>query len=118
MLTQAVLLTIVFLLGHLLKIDDSSKERIVFLASYMSDRKNSFKFYTLMYIFCQFLNFLNTILQIYIIIYFTGDAILDFSLIFKNQFISNHVIFDVFPTQIICLLQKYGSAGAIGKQNK
>ena len=31
-----------------------------------------------------------------------GDSIFDFSLMFKDQIQSNHMIFDVFPTNIIC----------------
>ena len=72
------------------------------LASYLSDRKHSFKIYTLVYFFCLVLNFLNCIVQLYLITNIIGDSIFDFSLMFKDQIQSNHMIFDVFPTNIIC----------------
>ena len=87
------------------------------MATYLLDRKNSFKVYTLVYIFCQFLNLTNNFGQIYFMTKFVGDSIFQFSLILKDQNTSKHLIFDIFPTQILCHLEKAGSSGGKGRQN-
>ena len=101
-------------LGDLLKIDENKTNKINSLASYLSNRKHSFKVYTLVYFICLTSNFLISTGQLILILNMIGDSIFNFSLFLKDQSQSDHLIFEVFPTEIVCELCKVVASGQKG----
>lgn len=98
--------------------DDEMKSKITRLVQYLLDHKTTHNFYAYKYFFCESLNFVNVIGQIYFLDKFLGGEFKTFGLrVFDfmngDQSIRVDPMVLVFPRLTKCTLQKFGSSGDV-----
>lgn len=92
------------------------------LACYFQSRRNDHHFYALKFLFCEFLNFINVVGQIYFIDRFLGGEFRRYGIDvvnYVNQEQQNRTdpMIRVFPRITKCTFHKYGSSGTVQKHD-
>ncbi|XP_065212168.1 innexin inx3 [Planococcus citri] len=108
--------------GSVIGMKDERKARQKRLVQYIVDTLHMHNAYALGYFFCEFLNFINVILNMFIIDTFLGGTFMTYGLDvleFANMNQENRTdpMIEIFPRVTKCTFHKYGPTGTIQKHD-
>ena len=99
---------------------DTKKDRLKLLVDYFSVNRNNHEFYAIKFFFCEFLNFVNVVGQIYFMDFFLGGEFTQYG----SDVIAMTEMADedrtdpmsrVFPKVTKCTFHKFGPSGTVEK---
>jgi len=100
--------------------EETKRDRKEVLVNYFNDRRNNHDFYAFRFFFCELLNLINVVGQIFFMDFFLGGEfttygsdVIAMSELEQNQ--RTDPMAEVFPKVTKCTFHKYGSSGTVQK---
>lgn len=93
--------------------ENTKKAQISIIMDYFVDHLNAHNTYLYWFVFCEILNFVNVIGQVYLMNIFLGGEFLTYGIDLMNQSENDYTMERVFPKMTKCTFHQYGPSGSI-----